>query len=104
MRDATLEPTLIRDLHRLVLLIVWKSDEGQEPPPSPHVDTRPHGAGAAGTAVKRHRRTFSHAVQPSCPHGGLPCWLGKGDSDVIQEALRRDLGLDLLERSWVPTS
>ena len=27
--------------------------------------------------------------------------LGKGDSDVIEEALRRDLGLDLLDRLWV---
>jgi hypothetical protein len=26
--------------------------------------------------------------------------LGKGDSDVIEEALRRDLGLDLLNRLW----
>jgi hypothetical protein len=26
--------------------------------------------------------------------------LGKGDSDVIEEALRRDLGLDLLDRLW----
>jgi hypothetical protein len=26
--------------------------------------------------------------------------LGKGDSDVIGEALRRDLGLDLLDRLW----
>ncbi len=26
--------------------------------------------------------------------------LGKGDSEVIEEALRRDLGLDLLERLW----
>jgi len=26
---------------------------------------------------------------------------GKGDSQVIEEALRRDLGLDLLERLWV---
>ena len=25
---------------------------------------------------------------------------GKGDSEVIVEALRRDLGLDLLERLW----
>jgi hypothetical protein len=25
---------------------------------------------------------------------------GKGDSDVIEEALRRDLGLDLLGRLW----
>ena len=25
---------------------------------------------------------------------------GKGDSQVIEEALRRDLGLDLLERMW----
>ena len=25
---------------------------------------------------------------------------GRGDSEVIEEALRRDLGLDLLERSW----
>ena len=25
---------------------------------------------------------------------------GKGDSEVIEEALRRDLGLDLLERIW----
>ena len=25
---------------------------------------------------------------------------GKGDSAVIEEALRRDLGLDLLERAW----
>lgn len=25
---------------------------------------------------------------------------GKGDSEVIEEALRRDLGLDLLERLW----
>lgn len=25
---------------------------------------------------------------------------GKGDSAVIEEALRRDLGLDLLERLW----
>ncbi|HEY6058641.1 MAG TPA: ribbon-helix-helix protein, CopG family [Candidatus Limnocylindrales bacterium] len=26
--------------------------------------------------------------------------IGKGDSEVIEEALRRDLGLDLLERLW----
>jgi hypothetical protein len=26
---------------------------------------------------------------------------GKGDSEVIEEALRRDLGLDLLDRLWV---
>lgn len=26
---------------------------------------------------------------------------GRRDSDVIEEALRRDLGLDLLERVWV---
>jgi len=26
--------------------------------------------------------------------------LGKGDSDVIEDALRRDLGLDLLDRFW----
>lgn len=25
---------------------------------------------------------------------------GKGDGEVIEEALRRDLGLDLLERLW----
>ncbi|MGI8729210.1 MAG: ribbon-helix-helix protein, CopG family [Solirubrobacteraceae bacterium] len=25
---------------------------------------------------------------------------GKGDSEIIEEALRRDLGLDLLERMW----
>jgi hypothetical protein len=25
---------------------------------------------------------------------------GKGDSEVIEEALRRDLGLDLLNRLW----
>jgi len=25
---------------------------------------------------------------------------GKGDSELIEEALRRDLGLDLLERLW----
>ncbi len=25
---------------------------------------------------------------------------GEGDSEVIEEALRRDLGLDLLERLW----
>ncbi len=25
---------------------------------------------------------------------------GKGDLDVIEEALRRDLGLDVLERLW----
>ena len=25
---------------------------------------------------------------------------GKGDSDVIEEALRRELGFDLLERLW----
>ena len=25
---------------------------------------------------------------------------GRGDSQVIEEALRRDLGLDLLERMW----
>jgi hypothetical protein len=25
---------------------------------------------------------------------------GKGDSEVIEEALRRDLGLDVLERLW----
>jgi hypothetical protein len=29
--------------------------------------------------------------------------LGKGDSDVIEEALRRDLGLDLLDRLWAAT-
>jgi hypothetical protein len=26
--------------------------------------------------------------------------LGKGDSEVIEEAVRRDLGLDLLEQLW----
>jgi hypothetical protein len=26
--------------------------------------------------------------------------LGRGDSEVIEESLRRDLGLDLLERMW----
>jgi hypothetical protein len=26
--------------------------------------------------------------------------IGKGDSEVIEEALRRELGLDLLERLW----
>ncbi len=26
---------------------------------------------------------------------------GKGDGEVIEEALRRDLGLDLLDRLWV---
>lgn len=25
---------------------------------------------------------------------------GRGDSEVIEDALRRDLGLDLLERMW----
>ena len=25
---------------------------------------------------------------------------GRGDSEVIEEALRRDLGMDLLERLW----
>lgn len=26
--------------------------------------------------------------------------LGRGDSEVIEESLRRDLGLDLLDRLW----
>lgn len=26
--------------------------------------------------------------------------IGKGDSEVIEEALRRDLGMDLVERLW----
>jgi hypothetical protein len=26
--------------------------------------------------------------------------LGKGDSEVIEDSLRRDLGLDLLDRLW----
>ena len=26
--------------------------------------------------------------------------MGKGDSEVIEEALRRELGLDLLDRLW----
>ena len=26
--------------------------------------------------------------------------LGRGDSEVIEESVRRDLGLDLLERLW----
>ena len=26
--------------------------------------------------------------------------LGRGDSEVIEEAVRRDLGIDLLERLW----
>ena len=25
---------------------------------------------------------------------------GRGDSEVIEEAIRRDLGLDVLERTW----
>ncbi len=29
--------------------------------------------------------------------------LGRGDSEVIEESLRRDLGLDLLERLWAKT-
>lgn len=28
---------------------------------------------------------------------------GKGDSEVIEEALRRELGLDLLDRIWAKT-
>ncbi len=28
---------------------------------------------------------------------------GKGDSQVIEESLRRDLGLDLLEQPWIRT-
>ena len=30
----------------------------------------------------------------------LAARLGKGDGDVIEDALRRDLGLDLLDRLW----
>lgn len=30
--------------------------------------------------------------------------LGKGDSEVIEEALRRDLGLDLLDRLWASST
>jgi len=30
--------------------------------------------------------------------------LGMGDSDVIEEALRRDLGLDLLDRLWASST
>lgn len=29
---------------------------------------------------------------------------GRGDSEVIEEALRRDLGLDFLERMWEQSS
>lgn len=29
---------------------------------------------------------------------------GKGDSEVIEDALRRDLGLDLLDRLWATNS
>jgi plasmid stability protein len=29
---------------------------------------------------------------------------GRGDSEVIEESLRRDLGLDLLERLWESSS
>ena len=29
---------------------------------------------------------------------------GRGDSEVIEEALRRDLGLDFLERMWTQAS
>ncbi len=29
---------------------------------------------------------------------------GKGDSEVIEEALRRDLGLDVLQRLWARNS
>lgn len=29
---------------------------------------------------------------------------GRGDSEVIEEALRRDLGLDFLERRWAEAS
>ncbi len=29
---------------------------------------------------------------------------GRGDSEVIEEALRRDLGLDFLERMWGQSS
>lgn len=29
---------------------------------------------------------------------------GRGDSEVIEEALRRDLGFDLLERLWAKNS
>ena len=29
---------------------------------------------------------------------------GRGDSEVIEEALRRDLGLDFLERIWAQAS
>jgi metal-responsive CopG/Arc/MetJ family transcriptional regulator len=27
--------------------------------------------------------------------------MGKGDSELIEEALRRDLGLDVLDRLWI---
>ena len=30
--------------------------------------------------------------------------LGKGDSEVIEDSLRRDLGLDLLDRLWSKNS
>lgn len=29
---------------------------------------------------------------------------GRGDSEVIEEALRRDLGLDFLDRMWAQSS
>ena len=29
---------------------------------------------------------------------------GKGDSEVIEEAIRKDLGLDLMERLWARNS
>lgn len=29
---------------------------------------------------------------------------GRGDSEMIEEALRRDLGLDFLERMWAQSS
>ena len=37
---------------------------------------------------------------PASRKGAWRARTGKGDSEVIEEALRRELGFDLLERLW----
>ena len=61
--------------------------------PSPHLDAMMRAMGKVRTTLTVDEDIL-RAVKIRAARSG------KGDSEVIEEALRRDLGLDLLERLW----
>ena len=50
--------------------------------------------------ICRRRERPSRSTNAYCAARVKAARIGRGYSEVIEEALRRDLGLDLLERAW----